>query len=41
MALESLARAALAICDSPQDAGVIARFEQAGTRFLEISPPRD
>lgn len=40
MALESLARAALTICDSPQDADAIRRFEQAGMAFLEISPPR-
>jgi hypothetical protein len=39
MALESLARAALALCDSPQDADVIRRFEEAGKTFLEISPP--
>ena len=37
MALESLARAALALCDNPQDADVIARFEEAGRRLLEIS----
>lgn len=39
MALKSLALAALDICDRPQDADVIARFERAGAAFLEISPP--
>jgi hypothetical protein len=35
MALESLARAALALCDNPRDAEVIVRFEEAGRRLLE------
>lgn len=39
MALESLARATLGLCDSPQDADITRRFEEAGTAFLEISPP--
>jgi hypothetical protein len=30
MALESLARTTLALCDNPQDIDVIARFEEAG-----------
>jgi hypothetical protein len=37
MALESLARATLALCDNPHDAQVIAWFDEAGRRLLEIS----
>jgi hypothetical protein len=37
MALESFAHATLALCDHPQDADVIARFEKAGRWLLEIS----
>jgi hypothetical protein len=37
MALESLARTTLALCVNPEDVDVIARFEEAGRRLLEIS----
>lgn len=37
MALESLARAALALCADPQDADVIASMQEAGRSLLEIS----
>ncbi|OBJ67561.1 hypothetical protein [Mycobacterium colombiense] len=37
MALESLARAALALRGDPQDADVIASMEEAGRSLLEIS----
>jgi hypothetical protein len=37
LALESLARAVLALCDNPQDADAVAWFEEAGESLLEIS----
>lgn len=37
LALESLARAALALCDNPGNAEVVAWFEEAGRGMLEIS----
>jgi hypothetical protein len=37
MALESLARATLALCDNPWHVDVITRFDEAGRRLLEIS----
>lgn len=37
LALESLARATLALCQNPPDAATIAWFEQAGRSLLEIS----
>jgi hypothetical protein len=39
MALESLARTTLALCDNPQDANAIARLEESGRWLLEISLP--
>lgn len=37
LALESLARAALALCDNPGNAEVVAWFEEAGRGMLDIS----
>jgi hypothetical protein len=39
MALESLARATLALRDNPRDVDVVERFDEAGRRLLEINLP--